>query len=99
MTTLAEKLASLNAERRNKVEERANELIAEEERIRRAKLGTKRKAVSSGSGMRVQLSSRPRYLRSTGNLSIAKRRYKGGRRVAGGRSRGIGHRRYVSVTR
>ena len=98
MTTLAEKLASLDAERRNKVEERANELIAEE-RIRRAKLGTKRKAVPSGSGMRVQLSSRPRYLRSTGKLSIAKRRYKGGRRVAGGRSRGIGHRRYVSVPR
>ena len=98
MITLAEKLASLDAERRNKVEERANELIVEE-RIRRAKLGTKRKAVSSGSGMRVQLSSRPRYLRSTGKLSIAKRRYKSGRRVAGGRSRGIGHRRYVSVPR
>lgn len=97
MTTLAEKLASLEAERRNKVEERANELIAEE-RIRRAKLGTKRKAVSNSS-VRFQLSSKPRYLRNTGRLSIAKRRYKGSRRVAGGRSRGIGHRRYVSVPR
>ncbi len=99
MTTLAEKIASLDAERRNKVEKRAIELITEEERIRRARLEIKRKAVSSSSGVRVQLSSKPRYLRNTGRLSIAKRRSKGGRRIVGGRSRGIGHRRYVSVSR
>ncbi len=96
MTTLAEKIACLDAERRDKVEKRAIELIAEE-RIRRAKLETKRKAVSDSS-VRVQLSSKPRYLRNTRTLSIAKRRSKGGR-IAGGRSRGIGHRRYVGVSR
>ena len=97
MTTLAEKIASLDAERRDKVEKRAIELISEEERIRRAKLETKRTAVSNSS-VRGQLSSKPRYLRNTRTLSIAKRRSKGAR-IAGGRSRGTGHRRYVSVSR
>jgi hypothetical protein len=91
MTTLAEKLSSLSPERRKRIQERANELIAQEQ-VRQAKHGIQR-VLPSSSIVRVQPSAKLHYFRKAGKLTMGKRRIRRTRRIVAGRSRGFGNRR------
>ena len=96
MTTLAEKMTTLNPERRAWVQERADELIAQE-RTRRARQGTGH--VNSDYGPRVHTFVRRNHVRKAVKFTMGKRSFRGIRRPPGRRSRGSGYRRYVSVAR
>ena len=93
MITLAEKMAGLSPERRKRVEERANELIAQEH-ARRARRATKR-AGAPGNGLRCHAFGKPYYARKAVKIQIGKRSFRGIRR----RSRSMGYRRLVNLAR
>ena len=97
MTTLSEMIARLSPERRQRVEARANQLIAEE-RARRAKHGAKQNP-TPGNGRRVHAFGKPSYARKAMKIEIGKRSFRGIRRATGRRSRTTGYPRYVSLAR
>ena len=74
MITLAEKIASLSPERRKRVEERANELIAQE-RSRRAGELTKRRRVS-GKGRRFAVVVKRCYARKASATGVKRHGYR-----------------------
>ena len=97
MTTLSEVITRLSPERRKRVEERANELIAKEH-ARRTKHGTKRGPIF-GNSLRVHAFGKPSYVRKAVKIEIDKRSFRGIRRAPGRRSRTAGYPRYVKLAR
>ena len=95
--TLAEKIAGLSPENRELVERQAEELIAQE-RARRAKSSPKRPA-QIGNGRPVRLVVKPCYFRKAGRVGVVRRYVRQFRRGSLTRTRGVGHRRRLSMVR